>query len=171
VSSIAKQTPLLLAGFARVVARMPDTRLEVVGEITDAEREKLFPMLAELGIEGSVRLHGRAEKEEYWEVLQSADLAVQLRSPFNAGASGAVSDCIAARVPVITTGIGWSTELPKDVVLSVPEESSADALAAEITVALRDQDLRARVWAAQDRYASETSFAAVAERYAEVLAL
>jgi glycosyltransferase involved in cell wall biosynthesis len=171
VSSIAKQTPLLLAGFARVVATMPDTRLEVVGEITDAEREKLSPMLAELGIEGSVRLHGRAEKEEYWEVLQSADLAVQLRSPFNAGASGAVSDCIAARVPVITTGIGWSTELPKDVVLSVPEESSADALAAEITVALRDQDLRGRVRAAQDRYASETSFAAVAERYAEVLAL
>ena len=171
VSSIAKQTPLLLAGFARARATVPDARLEVVGEIADAEREKLMPMLAELGIEGSVGLHGRAEKEEYWEVLQAADLAVQLRSPFNAGASGAVSDCIAARVPVITTGIGWSTELPEDVVLSVPEDSSADALATEITVVLRDRDLRARVRAAQDRYASETSFARVAERYAEVLAL
>ena len=171
VSSMAKQTPLLLAGFARVVATMPDARLDVVGEIADEEREKLSAMLAELGIEGSVGLHGRAEKEEYWEVLQSADLAVQLRSPFNAGASGAVSDCIAAKVPVITTGIGWSTELPEDVVLSVPEESSADALAAEMTAALRDQDLRARIRAAQDRYASETSFARVAERYAEVLAL
>ncbi|HEY6771525.1 MAG TPA: glycosyltransferase [Solirubrobacterales bacterium] len=171
VSSIAKQTPLLLAGFARVVATMPDARLEVVGEIADAEREKLSPILAELGIEGSVGLHGRAEKEEYWGVLQSADLAVQLRSPFNAGASGAVTDCIAARVPVITTGIGWSTELPKDVVLSVPEGSSADGLGAEMTAALRDQALRARVRTAQDRYADETSFARVAERYAEVLAL
>jgi glycosyltransferase involved in cell wall biosynthesis len=143
----------------------------VVGEIADEERARLSPMLADLGIEGSVGLHGRAEKEEYWEVLQSADLAVQLRSPFNAGASGAVSDCIAARVPVITTGIGWSTELPEDVVLSVPEESSADGLATEMTGALRDQELRARIKAAQDRYASETSFARVAERYAEVLAL
>jgi glycosyltransferase involved in cell wall biosynthesis len=171
VSSVAKQTPLLLAGFARVLATMPDARLEVVGEIVDAERERLSPMLVDLGIEGSVGLHGRAEKKEYWEVLQSADLAVQLRSPFNAGASGAVSDCIAARVPVITTGIGWSTELPEEVVLSVPEESSADALASEMTAALRDQELRARIRAAQDRYASETSFARVAERYAEVLAL
>jgi glycosyltransferase involved in cell wall biosynthesis len=171
VSSVAKQTPLLLAGFARLAATMPDARLEVVGEIAGEEREGLSAMLVDLGIEGSVGLHGRAEKEEYWEVLQSADLAVQLRSPFNAGASGAVSDCIAARVPVITTGIGWSTELPEDVVLSVPEESSADALAAEMTVALRDQELRARIRAAQDRYASETSFARVAERYAEVLAL
>ena len=171
VSSVAKQMPLLLAGFARAAATMPDARLEVVGEIAHEEREKLSAMLADLGIEGSVGLHGRAEKEEYWQVLQSADLAVQLRSPFNAGASGAVSDCIAARVPVITTGIGWSTELPQDVVLSVPEESSADALAAEMTVALRDQNLRASVKAAQDRYASEASFARVAERYAEVLAL
>ena len=75
-------------------------------------------MVAALRLEGSVRLHGRAEKSEYWEILRAADLAVQLRSGFNAGASGAVSDCIAAGVPVIVTGIGWSTELPPDVVLS-----------------------------------------------------
>ena len=128
-------------------------------------------MIARLGLEGSVRLHGRAEKEEYWEVLQSADLAVQLRSGFNAGASGAVSDCIAARVPVITTGMGWSTELPDDVVLPVPEKCSADALADEMVSvhgrrrpANEDQDR-------SGRYANETSFARVAERYAEVLAL
>lgn len=171
VSSVAKQMPLLLSGFARVVAAMPDARLEVVGEIVEAEREKLSSMLAELGIEDSVELHGRAEKEEYWEVLQAADLAVQLRSPFNAGASGAVSDCIAARLPVVVTGIGWLTELPPDVVLPVPEGCSADRLAERMGLGLRDRDLRARVRAAQDAYATETSFARVAERYAEVLAL
>jgi glycosyltransferase involved in cell wall biosynthesis len=171
VSSVAKQMPLLLAGFARVVATMPDARLEVVGEIAGEERERLSTMLVELGIEGSAGVRGRAEKEEYWDALQSADLAVQLRSPFNAGASGAVSDCIAARVPVIVTGIGWSTELPPDVVLSVPEECSPDGLAGQMAAALRDQDLRARIKAAQDRYAREASFARVAERYAEVLAL
>ncbi len=171
VSSVAKQMPLLLAGFAGVVARMPGARLEVVGEVADQERQKLSAMVAELGLEGYVRLHGRAEKQEYWEVLQSADLAVQLRSPFNAGASGAVSDCIAARVPVVVTGIGWLTELPPDVVLSVLEGCSADRLAEQMAVALRDEDLRTRVKTAQGRYATETSFARVAERYAEVLAL
>jgi glycosyltransferase involved in cell wall biosynthesis len=171
VSSVAKQMPLLLAGFARVVSTIPDARLEVVGEIADSERDQLSAMLADLAIDGSVGLHGRAEREEYWGVLQSADLAVQLRSPFNAGASGAVSDCIAARVPVIVTGIGWLTELPADVVLSVPEDCSADGLADRIALALRDDQLRRRIQAAQDRYAGETSFARVAERYAEVLAL
>jgi hypothetical protein len=36
---------------------------------------------------------------------------------------------------------------------------------------LRDDDLRGRIRAAQEEYARETSFARVAERYAEVLAL
>jgi hypothetical protein len=57
------------------------------------------------------------------------------------------------------------------VVLSVADECSADALAWQMVVALRDEELRRRTKAAQDRYASETSFAHVAERYAEVLAL
>jgi glycosyltransferase involved in cell wall biosynthesis len=171
VSSVAKQMPLLLSGFARLRASLPGARLEVVGEAGDEERQKLSPVIADLGLEGSVRLHGRAEREEYWEVLQSADLAIQLRSGFNAGASGAVSDCIAARVPVITTGIGWSTELPPDVVLNVPEGGSPDGLAEQMAVALEDEGLRRRVRAAQEQYANETSFARVAERYAEVLAL
>ena len=162
---------LLLAGFARFVARMPDARLEVVGEVGDEERKRVSSMVAALGLEGSVRLHGRAEKSEYWEILQSADLAVQLRSGFNAGASGAVSDCIAAGVPVIVTGIGWSTELPPDVVLSVAEECSADGLGEQMALAIGDGELRGRIRSAQERYASEASFARVAERYAEVLAL
>jgi glycosyltransferase involved in cell wall biosynthesis len=171
VSSVAKQMPLLLAGFARVAAAFPHAQLAVVGEVADRERAALSAMIAGLGLEGSVRLHGRAEREEYWEVLQSADLAVQLRSPHNAGASGAVCDCIAARVPVVVTGIGWLTELPADVVLPVPEGCSVDALADQMALALRDEDLRGRIHSAQERYANETSFARVAERYAEVLAL
>jgi glycosyltransferase involved in cell wall biosynthesis len=171
VDSAAKRMPLLLRGFARMLACLPDARLEVVGKIDEVERERLLAMSAELGIADSVSLHGRAEKSEYWGIIRSADLAVQLRSGFNAGASGAVSDCIAARVPVISTGIGWLTELPRDVVLTVPEECSAELLAQRMTAAVRDRDLRARIRAAQEEYANDTSFARVAERYAEVLAL
>jgi hypothetical protein len=40
-----------------------------------------------------------------------------------------------------------------------------------MVAALRDQELRDTVSAAQNRYASDTSFARVAEHYAEVLAL
>ena len=171
VSSMAKQMPLLLSGFARLRSEMPSARLEIVGEMAETELRLLTEALADLGLEGSVHLHGRAETDEYWEVLQSADLAVQLRSGFNAGASGAVSDCIAARVPVIVTGIGWSTELPADVVINVPDGCTAERLADEMAAALRGGDLRRRIRIAQDTYADATSFARVAERYADVLAL
>jgi glycosyltransferase involved in cell wall biosynthesis len=171
VSTVAKRMPLLLAAFARVVARQSGARLDVVGELPDSEREHLNAIIADLGIEGSVELCGRTERAEYWEALHSADLAVQLRSSFNAAASGGVSDCIAARVPVIVSAIGWATELPPDVVLTVPEECSEGKLAERILAALEDENLRRRVKDAQDGYASETSFARVAERYAEVLAL
>jgi glycosyltransferase involved in cell wall biosynthesis len=171
VSSRAKRMPLLLAGFAQVVSRQPDARLDVVGELGEGELERLTAMIRELGIAGSVRLHGRTEGSEYWEILRSADLAVQLRSSFNAAASGAVSDCIAARVPVIVSAIGWATELPPDVVLPVPENCSIELLGERMVAALWDQELRDTISAAQNRYASDTSFARVAERYAEVLAL
>src|SRR5262249_51774498 len=114
VSSTAKRMQLLLAGFARVGTAIPDAKLDVVGEIGEGEEETLLPLIGELGLTGSVRLSGRAEKERYWGALQSADLAVQLRSGFNAGGSGAVCDCIAARLPVITSSIGWATELPEN---------------------------------------------------------
>jgi glycosyltransferase involved in cell wall biosynthesis len=171
VSSEAKRMPLLLAGFARVVASRPDARLDVVGELPDSERQHLTSILSDLNLEESVRLYGRTERAEYWQALHSADLAVQLRSSFNAAASGAISDCIAARVPVIASAIGWATELPPDVVLTVPEECAADRLAEHMLAALGDEDLRRRVSEAQDKYASDTSFARIAERYAEVLAL
>jgi hypothetical protein len=40
-----------------------------------------------------------------------------------------------------------------------------------MAIALRDEDLRGEIKAAQDKYASDASFTRVAERYAEVLAL
>jgi glycosyltransferase involved in cell wall biosynthesis len=171
MGSSEKRMPLLLAGFARVLSSLPKARLDVVGELGEGEFEKLRTLIADLNLGDSVRLHGRAEKAEYWEALGSADLAVQLRSSFNAGASGAVSDAIAARVPVIASSIGWLTELPPNVVLGVPVDCSADGLAEQMVAALEGQDLRGKIRAAQDKYASDTSFALVAERYAEVLAL
>jgi glycosyltransferase involved in cell wall biosynthesis len=171
VSSQAKRMPLLLAGFAQARSRIPGARLDVVGELGRGELESLSSRISDLGLGESVRLLGRATKDEYWDALHGTDLALQLRSGFNAGASGAVSDCIAARVPVIVSAIGWLTELPENVVLPVPEECSAETLADEIVAAVENQGLRKKIGVAQERYANETSFARVAERYAEVLAL
>jgi glycosyltransferase involved in cell wall biosynthesis len=171
VSASAKRMPLLLAGFAGLRTVLPAARLQVVGELPDRERETLGELIGELELGGSVELLGRVERERYWEILGSADLAVQLRASLNAGPSAAVLDCVAARVPVIATNIGSLRELPEKVIVPVPDECSAEKLAARMELALEDRDLRARLREAQERYAREASFANVAERYAEVLAL
>jgi glycosyltransferase involved in cell wall biosynthesis len=171
VSSTAKRMPLLLSSFVKLLSIIPDAKLQVVGELGEGEYESISSQIAGLGLGGSVELRGRVERAEYWKTLRAADLAVQLRASLNAGPSAAVSDCVAARVPVIVTNIGSLRELPPNVVLPVPEECSAGKLAERMAGALQDQGLEERIRAAQDKYADECSFARVAERYAEVLAL
>lgn len=87
----------------------------------------------------------------------------------DAAAWSTISDAIAARVPVIAVGAGWSEELPMHVVLPLAGDCTAEELAERIEAASRDESLRAEVREAQDAYAAEHSFARVAERYAELL--
>ena len=84
---------------------------------------------------------------------------------------GVVCDCIAARIPIVAAGMGWSEEFPPPVVLPIPAECTSIELAERIGAAARDESLRDQAREAQDRYATENSFARVAERYAELLAL
>jgi glycosyltransferase involved in cell wall biosynthesis len=171
VSVPAKRMPLLLEGFAEFKRSRPDARLLVVGEVSDLDGEALLPLISGLGLGDSVEVLGRVTRSEYWEILREADLAVQLRAAINKGPSAAVFDCIAARVPVIVSDVGSLMELPPPAVLPVPEECTPPELAERIAGVVDDEDLRAEIEAAQDRYASENSFARVAERYAELLAL
>jgi glycosyltransferase involved in cell wall biosynthesis len=91
--------------------------------------------------------------------------------PGSTSAWSAIGDAIAARVPVIAVGPGWSDELPEHVVLPLAGNSTPDQLAERIDAATRDESLRAKIGHAQDAYAAENSFAHVAERYAELLDL
>jgi glycosyltransferase involved in cell wall biosynthesis len=171
VSVPAKRMPLLLEGFAELKTSRPDARLLVVGEVSALDREALMPIISGLRLGHSVEVLGRVTRSEYWEILREADLAVQLRAAINKGPSAAVFDCIAARVPVIVSNVGSLMELPPPAVLPVPDECSPRELAERIAGVLDDEELSAEIEAAQDRYASENSFARVAERYAELLAL
>jgi glycosyltransferase involved in cell wall biosynthesis len=172
VSLPVKRMSLLLAGFARLGEKFADAQLVVVGEVTDPDRFAILSEAESLGIGSRVSMLGRVDHDEYWGVLSAADLAVQLRAGINGGeASGAVCDCIAARVPTIVSAIGWFKELPNPVVLPVAEDCSPADLAGAMTEALADAGLRARIRSAQSGYADANSFPRVAERYAELLAI
>jgi glycosyltransferase involved in cell wall biosynthesis len=171
VSLEAKRMPLLLEGFSQLLSDHPDARLLVVGELFESERERLCALIARMGLEACVELCGRVSGDDYWGHLRAAHLAVQLRAGVNKGPSAAVTDCIAARTPLIVSGVGALRELPPPVVLPVPEECPPGKLAEEMARALDDDGLRTEIRGAQERYANKNSFARVAARYAEVLAL
>jgi glycosyltransferase involved in cell wall biosynthesis len=107
---------------------------------------------------------GLARSDERAPVVVRSDSA-------DAAAWSTISDAIAARVPVIAVGAGWSEELPECVVLPLAGDCTAEELAERFEAASRDEALRAEVREAQDAYAAKHSFARVAERYADLLNL
>src|SRR5262249_3820372 len=146
VSMRAKRMDLLLEAFAQLRPAHPAAQLLIVGHAPEHETRRIDDLTERLGIAGSVAIEGRADEQEVWEILGRAHLAVQLRGGINGGeASAAVCDCIAARVPTIVSEIGWFAELPERVVLSVATDCSPADLAARMTEAIDDRDLRAEV--------------------------
>jgi glycosyltransferase involved in cell wall biosynthesis len=168
---LVKGLDAMVHAFALLVSERPGARLRLVGHLGDYDREYMHTLASRLGIADSVELHGRVDDGDYWRLLSSADVAVQLRFWSNGEASGAVADCLAARIPTIVSDIGWFKELPAGVALRVPQYCPADRLAEEMARAIDDKDLRAEMRAAQDEYVAAHSFAEVAKRYAQLLAL
>jgi glycosyltransferase involved in cell wall biosynthesis len=118
-----------------------------------------------------VTVKGNLQEDAYWAALAEAEVAVQLRTSTDGEASGSVCDCLAARVPTIVSAVGWYRELPDPVVLHVPPDCLPEELGTRIGNVVDDPALRDRIRCAQDEYADTNSYARVAERYAELLAL
>jgi glycosyltransferase involved in cell wall biosynthesis len=166
----ASLRPRVVEAFGELASGRPGARLTIVGRASRAEGESLMATAARLG--AAVELVGPVAERERWEVLRTAAVAIQLeRDPDGGRASASVCEAIAARVPTIVSGAGWRAELPDDVVIAVPVDCSASALAAEISSVLDDRSRGQRIRGAQDAYAEENSFSRVAERYAELLSL
>ena len=167
----AEAVDLLLHAFASLAERRPGARLVVIGRTEPAARARLADTAANLGIDDAVTLADDLDQRDYWATVAGADAAVQIRTSTDGEASGAVCDCLAARVPTIVSAVGWLAEQPEPAVIRVPRECSPAQLADRIDEVVRDPSLRAEIRAAQDAYAEANSFERVAERYAELLRL
>ena len=164
--------PKLLEAFAELAGEQPGARLKLIGSLTEPSGAALAQMAGRLGVGEAITVSGPLDEVSYRRLLETADLAVHLGTEAGGGAaSAAICDCIAARVPAIASAIGWPAELPSGVVVTVPTDCSAAALARRMHSVLDDPGLREGIREAQDAYAADNSFARVAERYAELLSL
>lgn len=135
-----KRLDLAIRAFSRVVERVPGAVLEVWGE--GAERSRLEALVAELGLDGSVRLPGATEDPA--AVLSRA--AVYVSASAFEGQGLALAEALALGTPAVAFDIRYG---PRDLLAGgggvlVPD-GDVDALADALVAVLGDDALRSRL--------------------------
>jgi glycosyltransferase involved in cell wall biosynthesis len=169
--SEVKGMETLIAGFALLAANKPQARLIIAGPAEEDELRRWGDYAAEHAPDAQIELPGPVSVGRYNELLETADLAVQLRLTTNGEASAAAADCLAAGVPTIVTNIGWLGDLPDDAVGKVEIGVSPQRLSVQMNELLGDPTRRSALTQGALAHAEQSSFAKVAETYLEMLEL
>ncbi len=152
-----------------LVREQVDARLVFVGLWPEFHRARLQQAVDETGLEGAVQFTGHVDDGEYRWWLRHAHCAVQLRTATNGEMSAAISDCLAAGLPVITNMLGVRDEYEPEAVVALDSSASADVLARQILQLLLDPALRARQSLAASTHTASHTFAVLADRLLEAL--
>jgi len=166
-----KGMAVLIRAFALVAAQIPAARLVIAGPGGVAELHIWRTFAGDHAPDAAIEIAGEVSAARWDELLRSADVAVQLRLSSNGEASATVADCLAAGIPTIVSDLGWTGELPDDVVGRVPVDVSAEHLAVQMLELSTDADRRAAMSRAALEHARASSFAEVAGAYLAALEL
>jgi glycosyltransferase involved in cell wall biosynthesis len=163
-----KGTELLLQSLAALRRGGSDVTLTFVGPAPDDYRAHVEQLAASLGITDHLHLTGRVDDATYRSWLAKATLAVQLRVSTNGESSAAITDAMAAGLPVVTNAPN-ARELPDGTVSLVDWDVDANGLAAHLTDLLDNPAERQSIATAAQAHAATWTFAHVAERLMELV--
>jgi glycosyltransferase involved in cell wall biosynthesis len=152
----------LVAALASLRSSGCDATLVFVGPVDDGYRDHLARQAEALGVADHVEITGHVSEAEYRGWLARATAAVQLRVSTNGESSAAVTDALAAGLPVVTN-VHAATELPPGTVALVPSDVDPSRLAAELRSVLVPDRLRGLAEAGH-AFARSWGFADVADR-------
>jgi glycosyltransferase involved in cell wall biosynthesis len=138
-----KDQATLLKAFQRVVARVPDTRLDIIGE--DTLDGAMQALAADLGVARQVAFHGFQPSDLLPALYRRAHLFVQ--SSRHEAAAIAVVEAAAAGVPTVGTRVGFVADWAPDAAVAVAI-GDADALGDAVAQLLMNPLERARLAAA-----------------------
>jgi glycosyltransferase involved in cell wall biosynthesis len=170
VSEVKGLRTLILA-FAQLAEHLPRAQLVIAGPATDGELRRWRDEAATLAPGARIEIPGSVPESRYHKLLESADLAVQLRLTTNGEASAAAADCLAAGIPTIVTDLGWLGDLPEGAVSKVEVEVTPQQLASRMDDLLDDDARRSALTNSARACAEQASFAHVADAYLEALEL
>lgn len=164
-----KWIPGLVRAFAKVAEADPKAFLLLLGD--GPEMGVVTSLIAELGIEGRVRLPGFRDDIPKW--LKAADIFVL--SSLSEGTSVSLIESMAMGLPCVATRVGGNEFVMEDgrTGLLVPPRD-VEALGAAMLRLLRDADLRKEFGAGarrrfEERFRIESMFTAYAGIYRDLL--
>ena len=135
-----KDHQTLFRALARVVARLPQVHLDVVGE--DTLRGATRTMCAQLGLDPSVTFHGFQPSDRLAPFYQRAHL--HLLSSRHEAAGVVTLEAAASGLATVGTAVGYVADWADDRAVAVPV-GNADALADGVITLLRDPARRTRL--------------------------
>jgi glycosyltransferase involved in cell wall biosynthesis len=158
----------LLEAIARV-APATGARVAVVGSLAHVGSAPLEAIANALRIADRVEFTGFVDEAQWWRMLRTATVAVQLRRVSNGEASGAIASAQAVGTPVITNGATASDDYPADAALRIEPDLRADELEVALRRLLCDMGEWKRFSFGALAHARRCTFAAVADRLVEFL--
>lgn len=158
-----KRVDLAIRAWPRVVAAVPDARLDVYGD--GPLRDELQALIDELGVAGSTTLHGTTAQRD--AVFARASLF--LTSTAFEGQGLSIAEALACGLPVVSTDARYGPrEAVGDAGVMVPP-GDVDALADAVIDVLRDDARRVELAAHARRAAAAFSPEAVQPGFVEAL--
>ncbi len=163
-----KRHGLLLAAMQHVVARYPDSHLDIIGG--GNQRSHLERQTTELGLGQAVTFHGRTRREAIAGLLQEAALYVHTSERESFGV--AIVEGLLSGTPAVAIRCGGvSEELPEHVGITIDSADPRD-VANAIIKGLESEDFAPPAvisrWATE-RYGTDAVSAAVQKHYDKVV--
>ena len=112
-----KQPAAVVAGFARLHARQPESMLVLVGE--DNTGGGLERLVARHGLTGRVLIAGFVDAPTFYMYLRAVDVVINLRYPTAGESSGTFARALAEGRATIVNNLGSFSEIPEGVALKV----------------------------------------------------
>lgn len=131
---------LLEAWLASSLPKNSRCKLFFVGENQGGDYgQQMLKTIADSGIAAQITITGWVDDKTYQAYLESADIAVQLRTQSRGETSAAVLDCLMYGLPTIINAHGSMDSLPSNALIKLPDNFTQLELVASLELLWQDK--------------------------------